>query len=138
MGCKRNVLTWITRGVPYRPQRTPPQHTFRNQRSYTDDIEFVHTEIMTHLQDGSFKIIDREDAIIINPLQVVKNDRGKRRMCVDSRFANAFLATPKFKLETLTNHLPTILQRGDKLITSDVSKAYYSIPLDEAAGPLLF
>ena len=94
LGCKRNVLTWIARGVPYRPQRTPPQHAFRNQRSYIDNIEFVHSEIRTHLQDGSFKIVERDEAIIINPLQVVTNDRGKHRMCVDlpatsQRYSNA-------------------------------------------------
>ena len=52
-----------------------------------------------------------------------------------SRYPNSFLAAPKFKNETIEVVLEQIVEPNDLMITTDISKAYYAVPLDEHTRP---
>ena len=135
IGTNNVVLSWILRGVPAHFVTEPDHLAFPNHPSYYEHIDFVDQEIKQHLQDGSFVEIDYECIKVVNPIQVEPKHGGKGRMCIDARFPNAYLAGPQFHLETLERDLPDIIQRGDVMITTDLRKAYYAVPLDEQAAP---
>jgi hypothetical protein len=138
MGCSTNVLSWLARGIPLRTQKAPPPYQFPNKPMDDQERAFIREEVKTHLADGSFRVIERAEARVINPIKVVRTaTNGKMRMCIDSRWTNAYLAAPQFNLETLGEDLGEIIQRNDLLVTSDISKACYSIPLEESAGAYL-
>jgi len=135
LGTSRTVLSWILRGVPARFITEPPHHIFKNHPSYYEHKAFVDEEVKQHVADGSFTPIPWDRVRIVNPVQVEPKRGGKLRMCIDSRFPNAFLAPPLFHLETLEKDLPELVHPGDWLTTSDLRKAYYSLPLDDVAAP---
>lgn len=64
-----------------------------------------------------------------NPVQVEVNEKGKRRQRVDMRYTNRFLADYEFTQETLGGHVSQIVKRHMLMITTDVAKAYYQVPL---------
>lgn len=135
IGSSRTILSWILRGVPARFVAEPPHLIFDNHPSYYEHKAFVNEEIKQHVADGSFTPIPWDRVRICNPIQVEPKRGGKLRMCIDARFPNAFLAPPIFHLETLENNLSDLLCPNDWLTTSDLKKAYYSLPLDDEAAP---
>jgi ribonuclease HI len=90
-----------------------------------------------HLADGSFEEVDGSEVQIGNPLQVEVNEKGKARTCQDSRFVNAYIADYSFTQETLSKHVAMILERDMQMITTDVEKAYYQVPLHKRSQPYL-
>lgn len=135
IGASRTVLTWILKGVPVRFESEPDHLCFPNHASYFEHVSFVEEEVKQHLKDGSFVPIPWSKVKIVNPLQVDVNKKGKKRMIIDARAANAGQAATIFHLETLDKDLPNLLELGDLLITTDLKKAYYSVPLDDEAAP---
>ena len=86
-------------GIKARFYREPKRKAFADTKSYDQHIEFVHTDILKHVEDGSLDVVTRKFAKIINPIKV---EEGKKlRLCVDTRYPNSFLAAPKFKNETI-------------------------------------
>jgi hypothetical protein len=75
-------------------------------------------------------ILEVSDSPIINPLTVVKKERGKIRMCIDARKVNQF---------TIADHerappIQELLQKfnGANYLTSlDLSSAFHQIELEE-------
>jgi ribonuclease HI len=58
-------------------------------------------------------------------------------MCVDTRFVNAHLPTPQFKNETIDIIAPMLIEENCLMISTDISKAYYCIPIHESMQPYL-
>ena len=87
------------------------------------------SEHATHEQDGSFLVVEGDRVHVGNPVQVEVNVKGKRRMCVDMRYTNSHLADYSFTQETLQGHVAKIVQKDMLMITTDVAKAYYQVPL---------
>ena len=129
IGSRKNVMSWLTNGVYTRMITTPPKRKFRNEKPYYENIDFVHTEVLKHIKDGAFSIIPENEAHIINPIHVAVKD-GKMRMCIDTRYPNRFLALPHFKNETIRSITSLFTEEKQPFFTSDISKAYYCIPLD--------
>jgi hypothetical protein len=137
IGADRVVLSWIGYGVELKFERPPPRLYFANHRSYSEHEEHVEKEHVQHLADGSFEEVDGSEVQIGNPLQVEVNEKGKARTCQDSRFANAYIADYAFTQETLSKHVAMILERDMQMITTDVEKAYYQVPLHKRSQPYL-
>jgi hypothetical protein len=129
IGADDTVIMWIGFGVRLRFETPPQRLFFPNHRSYWEHIEHVRKEHETHLADGSFRVLQPHEVAIGNPLQVEVNAKGKKRMCSDDRFPNAYLANYDFTQETLNRHVPLIVERGMLMITTDIEKAYYQVPL---------
>ena len=72
-----------------------------------------------------------------NPITVEPKAGGKYRMCVDARWTNAHTPKPYFKLETPAQALPETVRKGDRMITTDIAKAYYAVPIADEIGPYL-
>ena len=50
-------------------------------------------------------------------------------MCIDCRYPNAFVALPKFHLETLERDFKRQICKDMWMFTTDIKKAYYNVPL---------
>jgi hypothetical protein len=137
IGADECVLAWIAYGVMLRFVTEPDHFSFRNHPSYEEHIEHAKEEHKTHIADGSFRVIPKEQAKVINPLQVEVNAKGKKRMCSDLRWTNAFLPNMDFCMETLGKDIKNIVKKGDKLMTTDLAKAYYSVLMHESSIPYM-
>ena len=65
-----------------------------------------------------------ECPLVCNPLSVVQNDSGKRRLVVDLRYVNQYLPVQKFKYEGL-NLVPQMCGKEDWFITFDLKSGYH-------------
>lgn len=129
IGADATVLGWIGFGVRLQFEVQPERLAFRNHRSYDLEKDHIDQEHETHVKDGSFLISKGYHVHVSNPLQVEVNAKGKRRMCVDMRYTNSHTADYSFTQETLGRHVAALIQKGALMITTDVEKAYYQVPL---------
>ena len=129
IGADQVVLSWIGFGVKLRFETKPESLYFANHKSYWDEIEHVEKEHKAQLEAGNFAEVTGDKVKIGNPLQVEVNEKGKRRMCTDTRWANAHLADYSFTQETLNKHVAAIVARDMEMLTTDVEAAYYQLKL---------
>jgi hypothetical protein len=132
MGMSSVHLGWIGFGVPleFVQDHAPRPLAFRNHKSTAEEEEFIDKEHETGVADGSYVVVDRAELKGICPLQVVKHPvSGKRRLVQDLRWINGHLPNVPFKMESLHNELGDIVRRGDKLLTTDITKAYYCLAM---------
>src|SRR4051794_2738521 len=129
IGADITILSWIGFGVRLRFESEPPQVSFSNHKSYYEEKAHIVNEQEKHIQDGSFRVARAAEVKVVNPLQVDINAKGKRRQCLDLRFVNRYIADYDFTQETLERHVMKIVQRDVLMITTDVEKAYYQVPL---------
>ena len=120
--------------MPTRFLSEPTKQRFKHNPTMYAHMEHVHAEHEKHLKDGSFVWLSEEDAMILNPLQV-EIRKGKKRMVADCRFPNGFMPDMQFKLESLALNVPDLIRQGYVMFTTDIEKAYYSVPLNRKAWP---
>lgn len=137
MGADQYVLRWLAYGVELKFVVEPDWFLFPNHRSYNDHQDFIDEEHEEHIADGSYKEKTWNEMKVSNPIQVEVSLKGKKRMCVDCRWTNAFVPRIIFKMETLTEHLPLIVNQGELMISTDIQKAYYAVPLHPNSQPYL-
>lgn len=130
IGADKSVLAWIGYGVRLKFEEEPGRKSFPNHKSYHDHVEHVEAEHVKHVAAGSFREVAASEVHVGNPLQVEVNAKGKKRMCSDDRYANAFMADYTFTQEGL-RHVAELVRKGDTMITTDVEQAYYQVPLHE-------
>jgi hypothetical protein len=123
MGASNNVLSWLYEGIKPKFTEVPERKIFKNTPSYYKHIGFVHKEVMKHLKEGSFEIIEESEAKVINPIHVVEGK--KLRMCVDSRYTNLFNPEITFKNETAKVAAENLVDQDEFMISIDLEKAYY-------------
>jgi hypothetical protein len=137
IGANREVISWIAYGIEMRFEAEPDHIEFKNHPSYHEHLSHVDAEHERHVATGSWRLVPRSYAKIVNPLQVEVNTRGKKRMCVDMRYPNSFTADCKFKLETLHTHLTQVVEKGDVMFSTDMEQAYYSMAMNEHSWPYM-
>ena len=140
MGMSSVHLGWIGFGVPLQfvAGQPPAPLAFRNHKSAMEEGDFVDSEHAINLAAGSYVEVRRDQLRGICPLQVEKNPTsGKRRLCQDLRWINGHLPNVEFRMESLHTELGDVVQQGDKLLTTDIDRAYYCVPLHPSAQPYL-
>jgi len=140
MGMSSVHLGWIGFGVPLQfiEQRHPRPLAFRNHASAMEEEEFIDKEHRSNLADGSYVKVSREQLKGICPLQVVKHPvSGKKRLVQDLRWINGHLPNVQFRMESLHKELGDVVQRGDKMLTTDIAKAYYCLAMHPDAQQYL-
>jgi hypothetical protein len=136
IGADATVLSWIGFGVKLLFEQEPQRVCFPNHRSYHEHVDHVDAEHAKHVAEGSFVEVDGTQVHIGNPLQVEVNAKGKRRMCSDDRYPNAFIADYDFTQEGL-KEVAALVQMGWMMITTDVEQAYYQVPLHKSSQKYL-
>ena len=140
MGMSNVHLGWIGFGVPLQfiEEKKPRPLAFRNHKSAEEEEEFVTKEHASSVADGSFVKVPRSYLKGICPLQVVKHPvTGKRRLVQDLRWINGHLPNVKFRMESLHRELGDVVKLGDKLLTTDIAKAYYCLAMHPDAQQYL-
>ena len=140
MGMSSVHLGWIGFGIPLQfiEERHPRPLAFRNHPSAMEEQTFVDAEHASNVKDGSFVKVPRSMLKGICPLQVVKHPvSGKRRLVQDLRWINGHLPNVKFRMESLHTELGDVVQPADKMLTTDIAKAYYCLALHPDAQPYL-
>jgi hypothetical protein len=140
MGMSSVHLGWIGYGVPlhFVEEQTPLALEFRNHRAAMEHEEFVDKEHADRVADGAFVEVKREQLRGVCPLQVVKHPTsGKLRLCQDLRWINGHLPNVQFRMESLHTELGEIVEQGDQLLTTDIAKAYYCLPMHPDAQSYL-
>ena len=140
MGMASVHLGWIGFGVPLQfiEERHPRPLAFRNHASAMEEEEFIDKEHRANLADGSYVKVPREHLKGICPLQVVKHPvTGKKRLVQDLRWINGHLPNVQFRMESLHKELGDVVQRGDKMLTTDIAKAYYCLAMHPDAQQYL-
>ena len=132
MGMSDVHIGWLGFGVPlnFIAEEEPPVLAFRNHSSALEEQQFVDAEHASNIADGSYIEVPRSLLKGICPLQVVKHPMtGKRRLCQDLRWPNGFLPNVEFKMESLHSELGNVVKKGNKLVTTDIAKAYYCLAM---------
>ena len=139
IGADAVVLSWLAYGVELRFEREPPATDFMNHPSYFENIPFVDDQIDDMLTRGDAVEVNREECIMIEPLQVLTDPAGvkKTKLCTDKRFSNSFQARAPFTMETLEKDIQMVLDgdSGTKMFVVDLQRAFYSIPLARKSRP---
>jgi hypothetical protein len=131
IGAPANIISWLIHGAELRMVKPPTPMIFKNHPSYYQHIDFVDEEVQKHLADGSFIKVDKSFVTCSSPIQVEVNSRGKKRMCIDARYPNSHLAQAIFKMESLERCIPEVIEKDMLMFTTDIKKAYYSVPVQE-------
>ncbi|KAI8511797.1 hypothetical protein Bbelb_108970 [Branchiostoma belcheri] len=110
---------------------TPPPITLPNARSCYGHEEFVTSEIMNRLEDGSIglwgKVGQCEPPHLVLPLTV---EPSKPRLCWDGRFLNQWTKDCPFQLDSITE-APRVLTEGGYMTHTDEKSGYSHIELSE-------
>jgi hypothetical protein len=139
LGAGRSVLSWVAYGLPLRMVCEPHHWQFPNHPSSFEFADFVRAEVQEQVDSGRFIIVDKSFVKVCNPQQVERSASGKLRRCDDLRFINAHVAHIDFRLETLHQTTPDVVQPGDRLFKADLAKAYYRVNMERRAwGYLCF
>ncbi|MDR3547464.1 MAG: hypothetical protein P4M11_04175, partial [Candidatus Pacebacteria bacterium] len=128
LGMSSVHIGWIGFGVPLKfiQECAPRALAFENHKTAEEEAEFVDAEHAACVADGSYVEVSREELLGICPLQVVRHPvSGKRRLVQDLRWPNGHLPNVEFKMESLHKELGEVVQLGDKLMTTDIARAYY-------------
>ena len=119
--------------IRYIPQLqcNPEKYCERNNKSYKEERVWAN-EAVFKLQRAKIVVeTSREILWCINPLTVVKNARGKRRLCIDlSRCVNKVVRSPKFKIQSMLPVLQ-VIEKGNSLFSFDLKSAYLQVPINK-------
>jgi len=88
----------------------------------------------SYIENNWVQEVDQSFPQLIHPIHVLKQ-KGKCRLIVDTRLSNAWQPSPFFRLETLEDCVKNLLEQHDFLATTDLKKAYYSLPLHPDSQP---
>lgn len=98
-----------------------------NHVSALDEEDFVSSEIKK-LVETSCVVESKVCPTVCSPLSVVSNSKGKKRLVLDLRGVNQFLAERKFKYKGL-NLIPDLCDQGDFFFTFDLKSAYHHVDI---------
>jgi transcription elongation factor Elf1 len=135
IGANATVLSWLGYGVQMRFLTEPDSYAFNNHGHSMQGFEqFVKDEHEMHVKDKSFIELNQNEiqygsVRVLNPIMVAVNKKNKPRLCHDMRWTNGYLPHIDFRMETLQKELPDVVSEGDVLLSIDLAKAYYSVPL---------
>ena len=91
--------------------------------------EFVENSILELSELGSVREVD-SPPFIVNPLSVSIQSSGKKRLILDLRKVNLFLAKYKFRLEDIKN-VKEVLNPNDYMFTFDLKSGYHHVDINE-------
>ena len=107
-GADKTVLSWIICGARLPHIWKPHALQFPNHKSAEQNAEFVSQEIDAAVADGTFRVVERADVRVINPISVAHNANGdKLRLCFDARAGR----TPTRQRSTSRSHRSSAIWR---------------------------
>ena len=115
----------------------PHQVHLKNRVSVEQHREFVAAEIQELLQKGVIRPWQSTAPItVISGLGVVVNRLSKKRLILDARYLNLWVAYEAFSYEKLAD-IPGYLQPEDYIILTDMKSGYHQVRMHPATAPFL-
>ncbi len=106
----------------------PQAVRFANHSSAAQHAEFVTAEIAKAAQQGAVRQWEGPSGpTVINGLRVVEKE-GKRRLCINPMYVNAFMKYRPLKYEMLQD-VSGYLERGDWMVTTDDKSGYWQLAI---------
>lgn len=121
------ILDIIKTGYKLPFIKFPTPYYQENHRVSLANETFVREAIQELLENNCVQSIERCPTVC-SPLQVVSNDKGKRRLVIDLRYVNKFLLKHKFKYEGL-DIAAQILEKGEFFATFDLKSGYHHVDI---------
>ena len=122
------ILDVIESGYELPFTDSPPSFS-NNNRSALDNNDFVESSISELLKSGCVRELD-SPPFIVNPLSVSIHNSGKKRLILDLRKVNLFLAKYKFRLEDIKN-VKEVRKPFDYMFTFDLKSGYHHVDIHE-------
>ena len=115
----------------------PHQVHLKNRVSVEQHREFVAAKIQEPLQKGVIRPWQGTAPItVISGLGVVVNRLGKKRLILDARYVNLWVAYEAFSYEKLAD-IPGYLRPEDYIILTDMKSGYHQVRMHPATAPFL-
>ena len=115
----------------------PHQVHFKNRVSVKQHIEFVADTIQQLLQHGVIKPWQEMTPItVINGLGVALDRTSKKRLVLDARYVNLWVAYEAFSYEKLAD-IRGYLQPEDFIILTDMKSGYHQVKMCPDTAPFL-
>ena len=129
MGAPAPVLRMIAEGLrlPWADSARPEEFAKKEATVNPEDQDFVGQELQRLLESGA--IVRDESCKHICRARVVVGK--KKRLVVDLRPINRYLAVPKVRFDTL-RVMRQIVRKGDGLVTFDLKDGYHALSIHEA------
>ena len=121
------VLSVIEHGYVLPLLAEPTPRICRSHHSAYADAEFVR-DTVTELLDSGCIVQVEATPHISSPLSVVTNERGKKRLVINSRHLNRFLWKKKFKYEDLRVAM-LLIEKNDFLFSFDLKSGYHHVDI---------
>ena len=103
------VLKIIRQGYILPLTTIPEPQILRNNKTALENESFVTEAITDLLACPSIAMVDLPP-LVVNPLSVATNDRGKKRLVLDLRHINPHLHKLKFKCEDVDTYSSTLTE----------------------------
>ena len=126
-GASDYILEVIRTGYKLPFFRIPEPCHFRNNASALVNSDFVWEEIK-HLVTLGCISLSEVPPLIVNPLSVATNAKGKKRLILDLRYVNMCLYREKFRLDDL-KVAKRLFETGDKMFVFDIKGAYHHVEI---------
>jgi hypothetical protein len=124
------VLKIIRQGYILLLTTLPEPQILKNNKSASGNESFVTEAITELLACLSIAMVDKPPPppLVVNPLSVATNDRGKKRLVLDLRHINRHLHRLRFKCEDVDT---AVLLRNprDFLFAFDIKSAYHHVEI---------
>ena len=108
---------------------SPPKRFFKNSQVCSKHVEFIKSELLERVQNGSLRLLGRmgecEMPHLVMPLVV---EESKPRLCHGERFLNLWIENPSFQLENL-KHVHRMVSKGARMISFDEKSGYDHVRL---------
>ena len=131
IGANNSVISWLGYGVPSHFVREPPYYVFPNPVQTYNHKQFVSDNIEQFVKKATFVRAPPGFVKCAHPIVVDESRAPKLRRCDDERWPNSFVPSPPFKMMSLKEDVPIIVEKGDVFLTRDLENAYYKIPVAE-------
>jgi len=132
IGADRSVMSFIGYGVPMRFESPVPRTSFRSVPLDVPAKAHFDKDCTIQLASGRYRAITPEAAHVVHPVFVLKQGAKLRRID-DMRFANGFMASPWFRLQSLEKDVKNVVEKDDVLLTKDFASAYHRVCMEPSA-----
>ena len=128
IGANDTVLDWIRHGVPIPFSCQPVRYFQDNNGLSPSDVHFINEEVRALERSGAIQRCTPDQVVCVSPLKCVAKKNGSKRLLVNLRLLNQYIATPKVRYEGIDNVAEQIVPE-DILFSIDLKDGFFHVPV---------
>ena len=133
IGAYENIIDTIYNGYKIPFIETPSPIFFKNNKSAIQNSKFVEEAILDLLTSGRIKEYYMPP-LVVNPITVLENSCGKKRLILDLRYINQFVWKDRFKLDDWKTMMQ-YAKKGGYIFNFDLKSGYHYLDLFQSHQP---